>query len=158
MNLFDYITKDALVFLMSMLPVVELRGAIPFGVSIGLRPDISLLLSIVGSIIPAPIIILGFRPLLHFFERFSFVSKFMNSIVLRAMRKSDNIVRYGFFGLVIFVGIPLPGTGVWTGSIIAALLDMRLKIALPAIFIGNIIAGIIIYAISYSTLGLVNLI
>ncbi len=157
-SLLKYITVDIMVILMSMVPLIELRGAIPFGVASGLSPMSSLMLSLIGSTIPIPFILLGIRPLFERLKKIKRVRKIINNITNKAMKKSGDVVKYGFWGLIIFVGIPLPGTGVWTGSLMAALLNMRIKIAFPAIFLGNIIAGTIMYILSYTTVNFFNLI
>lgn len=157
----DYILKwisaDIIVMLTAMIPVVELRGAIPVGIALGLSPFWSMILSVIGSSIPVPFILMGLRPVFDYLCRFKGFKRIIDRTTGRAMEKSGSVVKYGFWGLMIFVGIPLPGTGAWTGSLIAVLLDMRLKRALPSIFLGNIIAGTIIYILSYSTFSLLNL-
>lgn len=157
-NILNYISEDILIILVSMVPVIELRGAIPFGIALGVSPFWCLILSLLGSTIPIPIILLGTRPIFSKLKRIPRVRKIINKITKRAMKKSGNIIKYGFFGLIIFVGIPLPGTGVWTGSLIAALINMRIKIAFPAIFIGNVLAGTIIFLLSYTTVNIIGLI
>ncbi len=155
-HILKWISADIIVMLMSMVPIIELRGAIPVGIALGLTPFWSMVLSVIGSTVPVPIILLGLRPVFDYLCRFPGFKKIIDKTTGRAMQKSDSVVKYGFWGLMIFVGIPLPGTGAWTGSLIAVLLDMRLKIALPSIFLGNIIAGTIIYILSYSTFSLFN--
>lgn len=153
----EWISADIVVMLTAMVPVIELRGAIPVGIALGLSPLWSMMLSVIGSTIPVPVILLGLRPVFDYLCHFKGFEKLIGRTTGRAMKKSGQVVKYGFWGLMIFVGIPLPGTGAWTGSLIAVLLDMRIKYALPAIFLGNIIAGIIIYILSYSTFNLFNL-
>ncbi len=156
-ELLRYLSVDAMVILISMVPLVEARGAIPIGVAMGLTPFWSLVIAILGSTIPVPFILLGIRPFFSWLKSKKLFRNFINKISVSAIRKSDNIVKYGFWGLILFVGIPLPGTGVWTGSLIAALLNMRIKVAFPAIFIGNLIAGIIMYALSHTTINFFGL-
>jgi uncharacterized membrane protein len=155
-KIIDIITADIITLLMSMVPVIELRGAIPVGIAMGLSPLWSTALSIIGSTIPVPFILLALRPVFDVLKRVKWMRKLIDKTTVNALRKSDKVVKYGFWGLMIFVGIPLPGTGAWTGSLIAVLLDIRIRIALPAIFIGNIIAGTIIYILSYTTLNIIN--
>lgn len=135
--------KELWTFLISMLPVVELRGAIPVGLASGIHPLINFALCVCGNMLPIPFILLFVRPLFHRLKQFPRVRGTINKLEKRAHMKSDTIQKYSFWGLVIFVGIPLPGTGGWTGALIASLLEMRLKKSLPAIFLGVLLAGII---------------
>ncbi|MFA5576188.1 MAG: small multi-drug export protein [Tissierellaceae bacterium] len=151
----DFISIELTVILTAALPVIELRGAIPIGISLGLGPIHSFALSFMGSMIPVPFILLLVRPIFRFLRNSRFLGKPVNNLISKSMRKSRQIQRYKYLGLFIFVALPIPGTGVWTGSIIAAFMDMRLKWALPAIFLGNLLAGIIVMGLSQ---GLVNII
>lgn len=140
--------KELWTFLISMLPIVELRGAIPVGLASGINPVLNYILCVVGNMIPIPFILLFIRPLFHRLKQIPRVRGIINKMENRAHMKSDTIKKYSFWGLVIFVGIPLPGTGGWTGALIAALLEMRLKKSLPAIFIGVLLAGGIMTALT----------
>lgn len=137
-------------FLMAMVPVIELRGAIPYGVLQGLPIWLALVVSIVGNIAPIPILILGTR---YVFEWLKTKSEWLNRMVLKleakAEAKKDVVEKMEFIGLVILVAIPLPGTGAWTGALVAAMMDMRLKRAFPAILVGVVIAGIIVSALTF---------
>jgi uncharacterized membrane protein len=155
-KLLDLATADFMTVLMAMVPIIELRGAIPIGIAMGISPLWSTVLSIIGSTIPVPFILWGLRPVFNMMKRVEWMRKIIDRTTVSALSKSDSVVKYGFWGLMIFVGIPLPGTGAWTGSLIAVLLDMRIRRALPSIFLGNIIAGTIIYILSYTTLNIIN--
>ncbi len=138
-----------LTFLVSMLPVVELRGAIPIGVSMGISPLASMLVSILGNMVPVPFIILFIRRIFEWLRAKSpKLEKVVSSLERRAEGKWDKVHKYELLGLVILVAIPLPGTGAWTGALIAALMDIRLKSAIPAIFLGVVIAGILVTGIT----------
>lgn len=137
------------VFLVSILPVVELRGAIPFGVGLGMDWRAVYLISVIGNMLPVPFIILFFRPIINYLKKTRIFGKLATKLHDRSLRKSATVTKYKVFGLFLFVMIPLPGTGAWTGSAIAALLDMRLKDAIPAIFLGVLCAGILMMGISY---------
>ena len=133
-----------------MVPVVELRGAIPLGVSLGLSHLGAMVISVVGNLIPVPFIILFIR------EIFSWIRKHipkLNNLITkiedRAHVKSEKVLRWSAMGLLIFVAIPLPGTGAWTGALIAALLNMRLKSAMPAISLGVLVAGVLVTGITF---------
>ncbi|MGF6375405.1 putative membrane protein [Clostridiales Family XIII bacterium PM5-7] len=136
--------------MISMVPVIELRGAIPIAVANGLDVNIALITSIIGNLIPVPIIILFVRKVFAWMRG---KSKHLANLVERFERKaekhSDKVYRYEWWGLMILVAIPLPGTGAWTGALVAAMLDMRLKRAFPAIFLGVVLAGIIVSYITY---------
>ena len=131
------------VFLISMFPIVELRGAIPAGFLAGIHPALLYILCVAGNMLPVPFILLFIRPVfnkLKQYKAFGFVKKIED----RAMNKSQKVQERSVIGLMIFVTVPLPGTGAWTGALIAALLNMRIKKALPAILLGVIISGLLV--------------
>lgn len=136
--------------LLSMVPVLELRGAIPIGVANGLNIWVAIGVSIIGNLLPVPFIILFIRKIFSWLRK---LSKRLDGLVTkleqRAAKKSDVVLRYAFWGLVVLVAIPLPGTGAWTGALVAAMLDMRLKRAFPAIALGVVIAGAIVAFVTY---------
>ncbi len=135
---------------LAMVPVMELRGAIPIGVAAGLDVREAMLASIVGNMIPVPFIILFVRKVFAWMRT---KSRRLDNLVGRFERKAAKhsavVEKYEWLGLVILVAIPLPGTGAWTGALVAAMLDMRLKRAFPAVLIGVIIAGFIVSYITY---------
>lgn len=135
--------KELWVFLISMVPVIELRGAIPVGLASGIHPVFDFILCVIGNMVPIPFILLFIRPIFHKLKQLPRVHGLVERLEKRAHMKSDTIQKYSFWGLVIFVGIPLPGTGGWTGALIAVLLEMRLRKSLPAILLGVMIAGVI---------------
>jgi uncharacterized membrane protein len=148
-QLLDYLTVELTVMLTAALPVIELRGAIPVGISLGLTPIHATVLSFIGSMIPVPFILFTIRPIFNYLKTTRTFRKLVNKITDRSMKNhSEKIYKYGAWGLFILVAIPLPGTGVWTGSLVAALLNMRFKLAFPAILVGNFIAGILIMLLS----------
>lgn len=136
--------------LVSMIPVIELRGAIPFGVSLGLSHWAAFLASVAGNLIPIPFIIVYIRRLFKWMRvQFPPMDNMITRLEKRAHLKGQAVNRYGFWGLLVFVAIPLPGTGAWTGALVAAFLDMRLTRAFPAIFWGVVLAGFIVTGITY---------
>lgn len=138
------------VLLVSMAPVIELRGAIPLGCGLGLPAWQSYLASVIGNMIPAPFIILFIRRIFAFLRsRWPWFCGVIDRLESRAEKKMETVRRYAFWGLFLFVAIPLPGTGAWTGALIAALLDLRLKRALPAILLGVLAAGAVVTLLSY---------
>ena len=144
----DLIQKIAATVFVSMAPVVELRGGIPFGTALGLAPNVAMIAAVIGNLIPVPFIILFARRLLGWMRRFAWLQRFSNWLERKAERNSARLARGEFLGLMILVAIPLPGTGAWTGALVASLLGMRLRSSLPAIFLGVVIAGCIMLALS----------
>jgi uncharacterized membrane protein len=147
-QLLNFLSIEFTVLLTAALPIIELRGAIPVGISLGLSPIHATLISLVGSMIPVPFILFSIRPIFNYMKKTKLFKKLVHKLTDRSMSKSDKIQKYGAWGLLVFVAIPLPGTGVWSGSLAAALLDMRFKWAFPAILVGNIIAAVIIMGLS----------
>ncbi len=137
------------VFLISMFPVVELRGAIPYGVALGVDWRAVYILSVLGNLIPAPFIVMFFRPIIEYLEKTKLFGKLAYKIKNRANSKIKDVNKYKMLGLFLFVAIPLPGTGAWTGAAVAALMKMRLKHSLPAIALGVLCAGVLVMGISY---------
>ena len=140
--------------IVSMIPVIELRGAIPLGVGLGLDPLDAMWVSMLGNMLPVPFIILFIRPIFAWMTRKSErLGRLAARLQARAEGKWDKVHRYQFFGLAVFVGIPLPGTGAWTGALIAAVMNMRLRSALPSILLGVAAAGLIVTGITYGFTG-----
>lgn len=137
-------------FIISMIPVIELRGALPVATANGLAFWIAIPVAIAGNLLPIPFIILFIKKIFAWLRKIN--AKFdalVTRLEKRADKKKDVVLKYAFWGLVIFVAIPLPGTGAWTGALIAAMLDMKLSKAFPAIALGVLIAGIIVAFVSY---------
>lgn len=147
--------KFTLTVLMSMIPVVELRGGIPFGVAAGLPVWAACLAAVIGNLIPVPFIIVYIRRIFQWLRlRFPALNAMVDKLEEKAHLKGKRVSKYKYLGLMLFVAIPLPGTGAWTGSLAAAFLDMPLRRALPSIIAGVLVAGL---AISILTFGVVNL-
>ena len=144
------LTKGLSVIALSMVPVIELRGAIPLGISLGLSYRMTLTLAVIGNMIPVPFIVLFVRHLIAWLRKHpGKLSALGDRIEIRAHSKAVLIHRYALLGLFILVAIPLPGTGAWTGALVAALLNLHLTHALPVIFLGVLTAGMIMLMISY---------
>ena len=144
-----------LTVLVSMIPVVELRGGIPFGVAAGLPVWAAFLAAVIGNLIPVPFIIVYIRRIFQWMrDKLPSLNRVVDALERKAHLKGRRVNKYKYLGLALFVAIPLPGTGAWTGSLAAAFLDMPLRKALPSIFIGIIVAGI---AISILTFGVSSL-
>ena len=139
-----------LTFFISMLPVVELRAGLPAGVAMGLPIPAAFVASLLDNMLPVPFIILFVRQIFQWVRvHIPRLGGFVSRLEARAKEKSADVARYEVWGLLIFVAIPLPGTGAWTGAMIAAVLDMRLKRAVPTIFLGVVVAGCIITVLTY---------
>ena len=149
-----WIREILLTFGTAMVPVLELRGAIPVGVAAGLHPVMACVVAIAGNLVPVPFIMLLVRRIFNWLRKIPFFGTKIEWLERRAHLKGRVVRKYRLPGLVVLVGIPLPGTGAWTGALVAALLDIRMRHALPAILLGLIIAGIITTAV---TVGLVSL-
>lgn len=143
----------------SMLPVVELRGAIPTAALLDVEPRIEFLealpFAVIGNIIPVPFIMLFFGYFLEKFRKVKKIGPLLEKIHNKAVEKSKTIGKYQLWGLFTFVAIPLPGTGAWTGTLIATVLEMKRKSAFFAIFAGVITSGLIMGFISYGLLDII---
>ena len=138
-----------------MVPVFELRAALPFGVGLGLDPWLALVVCIIGNMVPVPFIILFIRYILDWMKKFERFRTIAEKLEAKAKKHEGKIEKYEALGLFILVAIPLPGTGAWTGSLVAALFDIRLRTAIPVIFAGVIAAGIIVFSITYGVVAIV---
>ena len=144
------IVKEYLyVFFCAMVPLIELRGSVIIGAGMGMPWFANLVLSVIGNMLPVPFILLFIRKILAWMHKTKHFKGIAQWLEKKAHSKSDRVLRYASLGLVLFVGIPLPGTGAWTGALIASLLDMRMKYSLPAIFAGVCMAGVIMCCASY---------
>ena len=156
-NLSEFISKEAVIFIISMVPILELRGGLlaasPALLNVPIMQAIPI--CIIGNILPIPFILLLIRKILDWMKLVKVFRPIALWLENKAMSEKDQIEKYGFWGLVLFVGIPLPGTGAWTGSLIAALLRVRFKTAFAAILIGIVIATVIMSILSYGVLGVI---
>lgn len=147
--------KILMTFLISMVPIIELRGALPVATGAGLDWRIAIPVAVIGNMVPVPFIIIFIKKIFAWMRK---VSPKLDKVVVKlenkAFSKRDVIDKYGPWGLFIFVAIPLPGTGAWTGALIAAMLDIPLKKAFPAVACGVIGAGIIVAFVSYGAAAL----
>ncbi|MDR1801220.1 MAG: small multi-drug export protein [Lachnospiraceae bacterium] len=151
----ENVSKELIIVLISMLPIIELRGALLVA---GPLLNIPMLkaapLCILGNLIPIPFILWLITPIFKWLKEKTKLKNLVEKLEARAMKRSGQIEKYEFWGLVIFVGIPLPGTGGWTGALIASMLGIPFKKAFPAIILGVLIAAVIMCVISYGLLGL----
>ena len=145
--------KAAATFLISMAPIVELRGGLPYGIALGLDYPLALTMAVIGNMVPVPFIIVYIRKVFGWIRRhMQRLDAFVTNLERKAHLKGRTVRKYGALGLCILVAIPLPGTGAWTGALVAVLLDMRLKKAVPSIFLGVLIAAAIMTAVTYSVI------
>ena len=152
----EFVGKELCVFFCSMIPIIELRGAIPLGAALGLPMWQSFLLAVVGNMLPVPIILLFVKKVLSFMSKckIKLFNKVANWVYAKAEKNKAKIEKYSFWGVALFVGIPLPMTGAWTGTLVAAMLDMKFWKAILSAFIGVLVAGIIISLLSYGVLAM----
>lgn len=153
-NLGGVFRPEVIVFIVSLLPILELRGGIIAGFLLGMDLLPSFVIAFVGNILPVPFILLFIKYIFKRLKKTRFKSK-VERLENKAISKSDSIKKYAYWGLLIFVGIPLPGTGAWTGALIAVLLNMNLKKSFCFIVVGVLMAGIIISILSYGLLGMI---
>ena len=138
----------------AMVPVLELRGAIPFGLALGLPASLVYVISVIGNLIPVPAIMLFIRTLFRWLRRRPWWGEKIDKLENRAHLKGRMVRKYRIPGLILLVAIPLPGTGAWTGALVATLFDIRIGVALPAILAGVLIAGGVMTAVSCGVLSL----
>ena len=142
--------------IVSFIPLIELRLAIPLGLGLGMPWYEAFLISFVSNCIPIPFIILLVRPVFDWLKKRKMFEGYVKRFEEKMMKKSQKVTKYEVIGLFLFVAVPLPGTGAYSGSIIAALLGMRLKKAIPSIVAGVFVAGIIVTIITYGAAAVVT--
>ncbi len=142
----------------AMMPILEIRGAIPVGVASGLDPWLAFAVGFVGNMLPIPILILLTRKIIEWLKKHNMLVKLTAWLENKGSKGAQKVQKYSFWGLFILVAIPLPGTGAWTGALVASLLDMRLKRALPAIAMGVAVAGLIVLLVTYGVISAGSLI
>ncbi len=152
-HLSQFISPEGAVFIISMIPILELRGGLLAASLLKISAAKALPICIVGNIIPIPFILLFIRQIFKWMKKTKLFRGLIIKMEDRAMGKSDQIKRYEFLGLLLFVGIPLPGTGAWTGALIASLLEVDIKKSSIAILCGLFMASAIMYIVSYGIVG-----
>ena len=141
------------VFFISMLPIVELRGAIPFATAIGVPPLTAYGISIIGNMLPVPFILLFVVKVFEFMKKHNIMVKFIEKLEKRALSRSESVANKEFLGLMLFVAIPFPGTGAWTGALIAALLKLNPKKSFFTILLGVVLAAAVVTLGVYGVFG-----
>ena len=148
MSFWDTFYREIIVFGLSLLPISEIRGAVIYGFS-ALGKDLSsqilvYIISVIGNFLPVPFVILLFRPVLKLLKKVRIFSKLSLWLETRTKEKAESLAKLSAGALFVFVAVPLPTTGAWTGAMIAALLDIRMRYALPAILAGIMVSGLIV--------------
>ena len=152
-DLFGNINKDIVVFIISMMPILELRGGLLAASILNISLVKGLIICIIGNVLPIPFVLWLIEWIFSLFEKFKPTKKMVKWLKNKAMKKSDSIKKYGYVGLILFVGIPLPGTGAWTGSLLAVLLNLDKKKSFICILAGVFLASVIMTIISYGFVG-----
>ncbi|MDO4793545.1 MAG: small multi-drug export protein [Filifactor alocis] len=145
-----FLSKEILVVLLSAVPLIELRGAIPLGYALGLPPWHVYALAVIGSSLPSPFLIAFFQRVLNLLKKEGYFPRFTSFLENHIQKRSKKLRSATLLGLYLFVAVPLPTTGAYTGSVLASIFNIRLKYSLPAIILGNMTAGIIIMALSHT--------
>ncbi len=149
----QHVSAQFVIFIVSLIPILECRGGLIVASLLKVNIWQAIPICILGNIVPIPFILFFIKRIFAWLKRFSFMKPFIEKLENRAMNKSEGMNHGEFLGLLLFVGIPLPGTGAWTGSLVASLLEMDIKKASLAILIGIFLATVIVSTLSYGLLG-----
>ena len=141
------------VFIIAMLPIIELRGAIPVAFAMNLDWKVAMICAIIGNLLPIPFILLFLDAIFNFMKKHNIFKSFVLWLEEKGRKNAPKIEKYGFWGLMIFVAIPLPGTGGWTGALIASVMKMSKKKSIISISLGVIIAAVIVTILTYGFVG-----
>lgn len=153
-DVFGWLPKEAFAALISMVPVIELRGGLPYAILSGISPWLAFPLCIVANLIPVPFILWFITPIFDWMKTTRLFRPMAEKLEKKAMNKSDKLEKGYFWGLLLFVGIPLPGTGAWTGALLASMLNVPKKKAIPAIALGVCLAAVLMGTLSLCFKGL----
>ncbi len=147
--------KELIIFIISMIPILELRGGLLAAGPAVLNVEMwrAIPICVIGNLIPVPFILLFITKIFNWLKGTKKLKPMVEKLEARAMKKKDQVEKYEFWGLLLFVGIPLPGTGAWTGSLIAAMLGIRFRKAFPAVVLGVCLAAFLMTVLSYTVLG-----
>lgn len=148
------VANEIIVFIVSMVPILELRGGLLMASWLGVDLWRAIFLCVLGNVLPVPFILWLITPLFNRLKKTKLFRPLVEKLEKRAIGKSEQVTRYQFWGLALFVGIPLPGTGAWTGALIASVLNMPFKKAFPSILMGIALATVIMAIVSYGLLGM----
>ena len=149
------VPRELIIFIISLFPILELRGGMIAAKLLGVELTKAFFICYAGNIIPIPFILLFIRRIFALLRKSEKLGRLVDKVEKRSLKKGKNVIKYKQWGLLLFVALPLPGTGGWTGSLLADLLDIRLKKSLPIIALGVLIADLIMSVLSYGLLGAV---
>ena len=152
-NIFGGVSKDLVIFIISLMPILELRGGLLAASLLHVEYIRALIICVVGNILPIPVVLLFLKKVLDLLEKWHVTKKIVDWLMKKVDNKREKIDKYGYMGLILFVGIPLPGTGAWTGSLLAVVLGLDRKKSFICIIIGILLAAIIMSILSYGILG-----
>lgn len=144
--------KEIIVFIISMIPILELRGGILLAAAFDMNPAFSFVICLIGNVLVIPVALFLLEKMFRLLRKIAFFDKCITWIEKKCLRKRQQLDKYGYFGLFLFVGIPLPGTGVWTGCFLASLLEMDKKKSFLAAMAGVLLAGGIMMLLSFGIL------
>jgi uncharacterized membrane protein len=153
-DVFGWLPKEAFAALISMVPIIELRGGLPFAILSGVSPFVAFPLCIAANLLPIPFILWFITPIFNWMKKTRLFRHIAEKLEKKAMNKSDKLDKGYFWGLLLFVGIPLPGTGAWTGALLASMLDIPKKKSIPAIALGVCLAAVLMGVLSLCFEGL----
>ncbi len=145
--------KELIVFIVSMLPILEVRGGMIVASLLELNPYLSLLIGFLGNILPIPFLIFLLKPIFAWMRKWKIFAKIVTKLEEKAEKNKGKIEKYEFLGLLLLVAIPLPGTGAWTGCLVASVFNIDKKISIPACILGVLGATLIMWAISFGIIG-----
>ncbi len=148
------LAPELVIFVVSLLPIIELRGGLIAAAILGVEWYVALPICIVGNMLPIPFILLFIRKVFGWLKKIKWLQGTIEKLETKTRKKGEKIQKKRLLGLMLFVGIPLPGTGAWTGALAADLLDLRIKHSLPTIAIGVVLASVIMLVVSYFIPGL----
>ena len=152
-DLFGGISKEVIIFIISLMPILELRGGLLAASLLDVEFVKAASICVIGNVLPIPFVLLFLKYVLTLFEKWNVTKKIVSWLEKKVEEKREQIDKYGYLGLIIFVGIPLPGTGAWTGSLLAVMLGMNRKKSFVCILIGVALAAVIMSILSYGILG-----
>ena len=148
-----HLSKEFIVVFLSAFPIMEVRGGMLVASLLGMNPYLALVLCILGNLLPIPFLIYLLQPIFRWMRKFKTFSKIVTYLENKAYKKKDKVEKYQFFGILLLVAIPLPGTGAWTGCLVASVFDVPKKISIAACSLGVLSASLIMWVISFGILG-----
>lgn len=152
-ELFGGINKELVIFIISLMPILELRGGLLAATLLDVEFIRAAIICILGNVLPIPFVLLFLKCVLDILSKWKVTKKIVNWLEKKVHDKREQIDKYGYLGLILFVGIPLPGTGAWTGALLAVMLGLNRKKSFVCILLGVLMAAIIMSILSYGIIG-----